>query len=395
MPLSPVSVAVGATLATAIVVIGTGYAFKKFVYDPHLSHHIEALIAQHNQHHPTDTSNRPIPVSVESERSSPVEATSTSFKDHYTSLRRRNVHRESLDRHFNNNTGYELNERTKHEIGHTERNEGYGGKSKYKLDESRLSLLGHSSNTQSSDRLIELESDENIIRRSESPQEREVKEVIFRFTPSSTPLRSGSSTPNSTLNPSHLTFNPFTSPEDDVTAERIPLLSSSVNQHMTDLSVSKRSKDNSNLDPRTSSTSFSFLSLSQASSPEQIHPHLDSLHINNARSILGDDDVDEGTPTLPDDEEIQSISGTNHSTDYEDAESYTPVSRSLSRTSDNNTSHPLESVHLETNHLIDDLGLSYVPIVPITRGPLSVISVDGSELEMSEGEWDVVSDAGR
>ncbi|WVW78535.1 hypothetical protein I302_100490 [Kwoniella bestiolae CBS 10118] len=331
MPLSPVSVVVGTTIATAIVVIGTGYAFKKFIYDPHLSHHIEALIT-HHQHH---TQTR-IPIPVESESDVPFKGVSTSYKDHHTSLRRRHI--SSHD----DQTSYELKERSLAE------QETYGGASTFGLDESRLTLK--------SDRLIDLELEGD--HRSESPQEREIQEIIFSLTP--TPLRSTSSTPlqqSGHVTPE--TRNPFISPEE-------------------------RSTPHAQADPRTSSTSFSFLSLSQASSPEPV-PRPTLIHQSR-----GDSEEEEGTPTLADDDEgeILSFSDITSNATYEDAESYTPISRSLSRTSDSNANHSDPS-----NGIVGDMGLSYIPIsVPTTRGPMSVISVDES---VGESDWDVLSEAER
>ncbi|WRT64847.1 uncharacterized protein IL334_001783 [Kwoniella shivajii] len=326
MPISPVSVVVGTTLATAIVVIGTGYAFKKFIYDPHISHHVEALIAQHN--HFQDQAHSHSPESIPVEPIQPSLGSSTSYRDHHTSLRRR--------------TG-----RRSNEFELTDRPVEYGGASAYELDESRLSLLGESpSKSGSVDRLIDIDDDG----RTQSPQDQEIREVIFKLPP--TPLRSGTATPAST--------NPFISMEDG----------------------DEPKSNNSHLDPRTSSTSFSFLSLSQSSSPEVIHPPLDLATAAQRLSIV--EDV-EGTPTVPDDE-MESIAGTNNTAEYEDAESYTPISRALSPAIVSPAVRP---------HVVDDMGLSYVPLVPPTRGPMSVISVEGSEFSEVDGEWDVLSDMGR
>ncbi|WWC67867.1 uncharacterized protein I206_101784 [Kwoniella pini CBS 10737] len=340
MPLSPVSVVVGTTLATAIVVIGTGYAFKKFVYDPHISHHIEALIAQHHQAHSHPYAAIPIPVSEE-DSNVPVEGISTSYRDHHTSLRRRNINRSSSGPRPHE---YELQERpVEHFRENVEDEANYGGASKYELDESRLSLLGD--HPTKSTELIDL--DDNF--RAESPQDREIQEVIFNLVP--TPLRSGSSTPSAQ--------NPFSTPDEN-------------------LEVSHLDIQRGRLDPRTSSTSFSFLSLSQVSSPEQT-PRFPFAHQD-----------EEGTSTIADDNDTNDvISISDHGmTQYEDAESYTPISRSISR-----NSIPITSPRAGDRDLVGEMGLSYVPVIPITRGAMSVISVDGSE--MSESDWDVVSESGR
>ncbi|RXK37487.1 hypothetical protein M231_05208 [Tremella mesenterica] len=78
MPLHPVPIILGGTLA----LIGSGYAFKKFVYDPHLAPLIEAFLAS-RQPHKDHYEFIPIPI---------VSAgTSTARQDHPTSghLRRR------------------------------------------------------------------------------------------------------------------------------------------------------------------------------------------------------------------------------------------------------------------------------------------------------------------
>ncbi|WWC59338.1 uncharacterized protein I303_101890 [Kwoniella dejecticola CBS 10117] len=379
MPLSPVSVAVGTTIATAIVVIGTGYAFKKFVYDPHISHHIEALIAHHQHHHSQSQSHAPIPASGprgdNDHDDVSIGRASTLYRDH-TSLRRRNVNR-SNSGSGSHEYEYELQGRLSASSRHVLQDETeYGGASKYELDESRISLLSHRDHdrqtTFKSNRLIDL--DENV--RPESPQDREIQEVIFNLAPTPLQGRSGSSTPS--------TLNPFVSPHDSrqVTEPR-------------SLAPADR------LDPRTSSTSFSFLSLSQASSPDQIYPHLHS-GAEQVDALVADpgeegDEQETGTPTIADDNEragdgngdgddVISISD-NGMTEYQDAEAYTPISRALSR---NSIFDSVPSPRVNNADPLGEMGLSYVPVVPTTRGPMSVISMDGSE-----SEWDVVSDAGR
>ncbi|KAK4683699.1 hypothetical protein P7C73_g6531, partial [Tremellales sp. Uapishka_1] len=81
MPLSPIPIVIGTTLA----VIGSGYAFKKFIYDPHLAPLLEAFLQAHqitlpSQSHP--------PVAVRSSSYSPTSGT-TSARDHGRRLTRR------------------------------------------------------------------------------------------------------------------------------------------------------------------------------------------------------------------------------------------------------------------------------------------------------------------
>ncbi|WWD07756.1 hypothetical protein V865_005859 [Kwoniella europaea PYCC6329] len=397
MPLSPVSVVVGTTIATAIVVIGTGYAFKKFVYDPHLSHHIEALISQHqHQHQQQQRQAIPIAIPGDSEEANLAStrtkglSTSTSYTDHHTSLRRRNInnHRE-VHGHGDEST-YELKERTYSQP--EEKEDRYGGASKFELDESQPNLLGESSNTRTrAGKLVDLVDVDDLAHgheRSESPQEREIKEVIFSLTP--TPLRSNSRTSTPLQRSGHVTpepVNPFLTPEDT-----------------HDVSLSQP-KDDDHLDPRTSSTSFSFLSLSQASSPDPLpHPNLTPHHQQQQPQSSQDayvegleDEIDYGTPTLADgsneeEEEMITLSDVDvvsvSNTEYEDAESYTPVSRSLSRNSNPAQVDPSYGI-------VNEMGLSYIPLsVPSTRGPMSVISVDDSA-SVGESDWDILSETGR
>lgn len=78
MPLHPVPIIIGGTLA----LIGSGIAFKKFVYDPHLAPLLEAYLAQLVHHH-RDTY-EPVAVPVASA------GRSTARADHHpTTLRRR------------------------------------------------------------------------------------------------------------------------------------------------------------------------------------------------------------------------------------------------------------------------------------------------------------------
>ncbi|WVQ69171.1 uncharacterized protein L199_007387 [Kwoniella botswanensis] len=394
MPLSPVSVVVGTTIATAIVVIGTGYAFKKFVYDPHLSHHIEALISQH-QHQQQQRQAIPISIPVDSEEVNLVStrtrglSTSTSYTDHHTSLRRRNINNHREVHGDGDGLTYELKERTYPQP--KEKEDGYGGASTFELDESQSNLLGESSNPRPrAGKLVDLVDDGDLDHgheRSESPQEREIKEVIFSLTP--TPLRSNSRTSTPLQRSGHVTpepVNPFLSPEDTHVSLYQP-------------------NDDDHLDPRTSSTSFSFLSLSQASSPESLpHTSLIPHHQQQQPQLTRDayvaeleDEIDHGTPTLADgsneeEEEMLTLSDIDvvsvSNTEYEDAESYTPVSRSLSRNSNPAQVDPSYGV-------VNEMGLSYIPLsVPSTRGPMSVISVDDSA-SVGESDWDILSETGR
>ncbi|WWD00497.1 hypothetical protein V866_007413 [Kwoniella sp. B9012] len=394
MPLSPVSVVVGTTIATAIVVIGTGYAFKKFVYDPHLSHHIEALISQHQQQQQHRQA-IPISIPVDSEEANLAStrtrglSTSTSYTDHHTSLRRRNINNHREVHGDGDESTYELKERTYPQP--KEKEDRYGGASTFELDESQSDLLGESSNPRArAGKLVDLVDDGDFDHgheRSESPQEREIKEVIFSLTP--TPLRSNSRTSTPLQRSGHVTpepVNPFLSPEDT---------------HVT----LYQPKDDDHLDPRTSSTSFSFLSLSQASSPESLphtslipHHHQQQPQSTRDAYVEGlEDEIDYGTPTLADgnneeEEEMITLSDIDvvsvSNTEYEDAESYTPVSRSLSRNSNPAQVDPSYGI-------VNGMGLSYIPLsVPSTRGPMSVISVDDSA-SVGESDWDILSETGR
>ncbi|ODN85252.1 hypothetical protein L198_07575 [Cryptococcus wingfieldii CBS 7118] len=91
----------GPIILGGIAIVGTGYAFKKFVYDPHLAPLIEAAIeeARHrsrNHHFPWEI--RPQPHAQHTGHESeaiavPVSASTTALSPTHTTLRRRSVHK--------------------------------------------------------------------------------------------------------------------------------------------------------------------------------------------------------------------------------------------------------------------------------------------------------------
>ncbi|OCF37400.1 hypothetical protein I316_00521 [Kwoniella heveanensis BCC8398] len=481
--MAPVHIIVGTTLATAAVVIGTGYVFKKFIYDPHLSHHVEAFLASHqhvlNRPHTVAKNDEDLSYrSAESTRAAPLppsKGSTTALQDRHTTLRRRS--RPSVSdsqlKPVTRSSEFELQDRRhlRSQDGSErsfDRDEGGSGRdyddgrgaSVYELDESRLSLLG---NHQRDDafgsgskrgvhpaggvqNLIDMEASSGFdFDRPESPQDAEVREVIFKL-PHTPDIQSRSSTPFPTadsLPQSQSNFNPFLSPEDPSTpASRMSYPSAHQNAGPSSRNAGSLDPPHQGLDskflipgeqlvPPAPSTTFSFLSLSQQSSPEQLQPHLDQLSFSSAFPIsspLEDHDNSdrlnefEETPTLAGDEDeddVISLPETS-TTSYEDAESYTPISRGLSPDPHNRLTEG--AVAPEPEPISDYLGLSYVPLarplgigngernlpVPLTRagvvtgtrGPMSVISVSGSEAEGDaegdgDGEWDVVSEAGR
>ncbi|WVQ97978.1 hypothetical protein IAU59_005098 [Kwoniella sp. CBS 9459] len=462
--MAPVHIIVGTTLATAAVVIGTGYVLKKYIYDPHLSHHVEAFLAthQHVLNRPHAAENEPYP-SHENAYSPPIppskgSTTATAYKDHRTTLRRRGRPSVSDLNPKGRLAEYELEERhyshpkesQGRSYGYTQDDDrsglGYEGQgaSTYELDESRLSLLGDDRHQRKYSvtstgsvaaggvqALIDIEGPGMKYDRPESAQDAEVREVIFRLAPTPTGLsQSRSSTPASSIADTRLQSdeNPFLSPEDPSSisspAHPLSLSHKGVPSPRTaiagfpDLAPSPNNMDRTELLPPAPSTTFSFLSLSQQSSPEQIHPHLDSLSFSSAFAVSSPSDQGgarqveyEGSPTIPDDNQYEND---NHddadiislpetsTTSYEDAESYTPISRALSPEPSATAASWTDPVH---NRLppsgdystLSELGLNYIPLVTIgSRGPMSVISVSGSEAEGDvEGEWDIVSDVGR
>ncbi|WVF69943.1 hypothetical protein IAT40_004728 [Kwoniella sp. CBS 6097] len=501
--MAPVHIIVGTTLATAAVVIGTGYVFKKFIYDPHLSHHVEAFLATHqhilngphlneNDHHPSNppgsTQQQPAPVP-------PSKGSSTAYQDQRTRTTLRHRGRPSVSDPLTQKNSrsseygyeYELEEsqqsrQSREGLIDREAEAGVGiagyedkdgdmrrGASVYELDESRLSLLGAHKSTSLIDpirrsgggghNLIDMEGSGMMgLDRPDSPQDAEVREVIFKL--SHTPdIQSRSSTPASFRSDKQAqsnNVNPFLSPEDPSSSsssrQAHPLSRSyqarpSPRAELSGIaeSPSDAHESRAELMPPAPSTTFSFLSLSQQSSPEQLHPHLDSLSFSSAFPIPSPLEVEpdhndrlnelEQTPTLPDDndndianddeDDIISLPETS-TTSYEDAESYTPISRALSPavSADHHYHHhhqPASAIPVQ-EPISEYLGLNHIPLAqhgsgftpgnggPVSlpragvatgsRGPMSVISVSGSEAEVEaeeegDGEWDVVSEAGR
>ncbi|KAK8847339.1 hypothetical protein IAR55_005196 [Kwoniella newhampshirensis] len=425
MPIHPAPIILG-TLA----VIGSGYAFKKYIYDPHLAPLIEALLAQHaiasTDRHATPERQIPVPVPASS-------ASTTSRQHHQTHLRRR-----SHARRYSSE--YELNEsllhhQHQHRVSHNHDHDHEQGEnamreaawvktSLYDMEGSRLSSPNkgiHRRRDSDNSRHIHptrkcsLEHplpvhvapliDLDDAHRPESPQDAEVREVIFNYAP--TPLHhSGTSTSARSSSPS---INPFLS-NDDVQPSPSSLV--------TLTSPGQVSGSDQRLPPAPSTT-FSFLSLSQQSSPESMNVHLESLSFGTAAELVNSTDTGRERRVDLEDDVISlpetSISG------YEDAESYSPISRGLSPAPPTRSTSPTSTPTAHSRSQADcitprgasvarmqsspdpigELGMSYV-IPPSSvfgrRGPMSVVSMTESDVEdgwRSESEWEAVSsDAG-
>ncbi|ORY31038.1 hypothetical protein BCR39DRAFT_103586 [Naematelia encephala] len=323
MPLHSVPIIIGTTIA----LVGSGYAFKKFIYDPHLAPLLEALLAAHSGNAlPTPRHRRPshsyesIPI-----RAQAVGAT-TARRDHQTNVRRRSAgRREALDVH-------ELREPL------------ISGRSTHPVIEETAVLLDEHNAMEGSPRrgktadLIDL-----------SLEDAEVREVVFNIP---TPIESRAASPP-------------------------PLATSSI-QLSTPESMSKVSPSQASrsihLPPEVPSTTFSFLSLSQASSPDTaghqmpLSPIGRLLSINADRSAWEDDVISIHTST----------SG------YEDAEAYSPISGAMS---------PARLHASPRIEAVQELGLRFVSPedldgVAARRGALSVISMSDDEGWGADSDWD-------
>ena len=263
MPLHPVPIIIGTTLA----LVGGGMAFKKvclmtfpslpshanaqFVYDPHLAPYIEAFIALHTPSRQVE-SRRAVPVSVET--SSPAYARSTARRDRGVELRRRRVSNDPDDSrqpllspaHGGPDTA-----------GRVDTYEPYFPDPMSTAQHQPQAPLRRFSR----DRPSFLDLNTHLDRPS-SPQDAEVREVIFNQPP--TPLRP-SSTPAAAMSVN--VFHPYGAAIPDI------MTSPPKVHHPLQSSLLEAPS------PRTQpeSTAFSFLSLSQASSPEVPHAMLGSM----------------------------------------------------------------------------------------------------------------------
>ncbi|WWD21429.1 hypothetical protein CI109_105914 [Kwoniella shandongensis] len=415
MPIHPAPIILG-TLA----VIGSGYAFKKFIYDPHLAPLIEALLAQHSlsSPHRHNEADRQVPIPVPASSS----GSTTARQHHHTHLRRRSHARRS-------SSEYELNEsllhhrhqrRVSHDhdhdhdhaLGHGEIEEAeaeaegeaaWGRTSSYELDGSTLKssppkkafhrhmnsvtspdhtkLRRSSSETRTHVPLIDLGDDHA---RPESPQDAEVREVIFNYAPTPLHHRSGANTPS---RPSSVSLNPFLA-----LAAATPEFGAS--PYTTSMTLPEQSPVQDQIHLAAPSTTFSFLSLSQQSSPEPVNDSLQSLSVSFGTAA----ELVEHPSTGTREDDVISLPETTTS-GYEDAESYSPISRALSPLPPTRTASPTPVPMLAQqggsldSATVGDLGMSYVMPTSGRRGPMSVVSMTESDVEdgwRSESEWEAV-----
>jgi len=204
-----------------------------------------------------------------------------------------------------------------------------------------------------------------------SAQDEEIRSVIFNYAPTPTSRRSGASSPAHPISANPLLPLSGIKPDIHASPSAVPITLITPGQLQ-------------NLDE---STTFSFLSLSQASSPTP-HAVLGGMSSDRWAGFdrgSSEDDV----VSLPD-----TITG-----GYEDAETYSPASRAMSPA---RVHSPLPSTRSpgllaqdeNAAAVVEEIVMSIVPhLVLRPRGPMSVVSLSESEGEEvgegwgSEGEW--------
>ncbi|WVQ83384.1 hypothetical protein IAT38_005525 [Cryptococcus sp. DSM 104549] len=419
---APFIMGTGPAIIGAIALVGSGYAFKKFVYDPHLAPIVEAAWAERHEFFRAvrnrRETNEPIAVAVPAHPPSVGTSTSVKSEDHANHLRKRTSAQRSSG-------SLELEEMPLLPRGVGLENgasvEVPGPSKPKRVNRRRTSADSNPFDDPPARRRSHSESDRELTpkplieiddARPASAQDAEVREVIFSM-PSELPSA-----------PSHAGQSGTASP------------------------ATSR--------PPAPSTTFSFLSLSQQSSPESMPAVIDSFSLGGAARRLdtGEGSVEgagsgtgdaleaQSTTTLDDarstatlddarsatfDDDIVSLPDTTLSgSGYEDAESYSPppLFRALTPTAAAQTASGalspsgsgsgagartgllgLARASSDDETAAGELGMSYVFPTPlaaigISRGPQSVISISESEAEAEDGwrtdsEWEAVgSEAG-
>ncbi|KGB75217.1 hypothetical protein CNBG_1055 [Cryptococcus deuterogattii R265] len=427
-----------------IALIGTGYMFKKFVYDPHLASYIESAwetswssaeavadkirmpsvhhLHRHRQGHRYERVEEEEGEEVEGKAiAMPVIGTSTAIV--------------SPGGGEWGGKGKSLRRRGSKKAGNEEREVGLEfkpGNPLYELPSSSLSppspnMAGNPFKTSRTPTPITAavsvsatkgwQTPEYAVTRPDSAQDAEVRSVIFNvpstFSPSapslSPPSWSNSHAPVRLSSPTSVVG--VSSPNEERGSFGSPSHFSPVN--------------GSGFVPAPSTT-FSFLSLSQQSSPRYIPQAFNEFTFDrddrmSERAATGYAQsprmIREGGGAREDD--VISLAETS-TTGFEDAEAYSPMplSRTLSGSSGSLGSQAgnpfnMPSIAAGDDAFIDTLGLTYVmpPLsshvhankpsshpYPQRRGPMSVVSVSGSEADegRTDSEWEAVgSEYGR
>ncbi|WVQ76101.1 hypothetical protein IAR50_005741 [Cryptococcus sp. DSM 104548] len=214
----------GPIILGGIAIVGTGYAFKKFVYDPHLAPLIEAAIEQarqRSQHHhfPWETpqprgharaQQQAEPASV------PVSASTTAISPSHTTLRRRSVQKNPED--------FEMD--SKPLLGDT-KTSWEGAKHDVFLDPPAYDSTPRSGGGMS---------EKNLPDRPESAQDAEIRSLLFQAPPTPATFETSGEAPfmaicpprASALNPPHPTSP--TSPSETAPSTTFSFLSLSPSQ---------------------------------------------------------------------------------------------------------------------------------------------------------------------
>ncbi|ORX38873.1 hypothetical protein BD324DRAFT_617647 [Kockovaella imperatae] len=359
MPLHPVPIIIGTTLA----VIGGGYAFKKFVYDPHLAPFIEAFLATHQ------TSQRQaVPVPAQSRTAAATTASSSARKDRGSELRRRRTRsnesheldpllvpsypsRSEDPSHLP--LEYELREQRSNDPLRIKESESWGRPSSYELQES-----GKLDSAEQQPSAI----DENVYRRTRAVSKRKLSD------------------------PEVPCLIQLESPTREVVFSA-PVLESQTQDIANDPFESQPPSPShhnaaSPCNPRGATDP------SHATTRNDLSHSITSLDSTTAQWA----NVRSASPSRPLDEDVISLPETSTS-GYEDAETYSPLSGSprparlrLSTISDEPT--PQQQMPIPF-----DVGLVSVS-TEHRRGPMSVVSLSESEGWGGESDWAAGSEAG-
>lgn len=322
-------------------------AVIQFVYDPHVAPFIEALLAAHASQRAA-----PIPTSPVAVPTNSYTARSSARRDRGVELRRRRPSSE-----------HELREPL---VERSERRDTGNGGGGGRVEDRSVPLI-------------------DLSDRVTSSQDAEVREVIFKIP---TPAPSNSSTPG----PSLERPPPGRSPRQPGSRVLSP------RQGDTSIATISPRRDHALLSPRHNhgnlpaygpeSTTFSFLSLSQASSPELNHVELERLSFSGMSTppVVTSDQWAEVHRPYPSErrsleEDVVSLPETSTS-GYEDAESCSPV---------NGAQSPV-TIYGQLDRALgspDALTERVAGQSTRIRGPMSVVSVSESEgWDDGDSDWE-------
>lgn len=379
----------------------------QFIYDPHLAPYIEALLAAHRQ------SVRSTPVRHRHADSVPVPSVgvSSARREHHTKLRRRTsrqvgaehelldnqrsyeseggVRRRPIDDGKLEKKGGSEDGRMRSPVGdenvwrrrdiEEDADEMWGRPSAYDLKDSVLLITDTPERSRSyshpspsrriSDSVQPLIDLDPIPHPTTTPEE-EIRSVIFNYAPTPATHQSGSATPAHPTSANPFLTSATITPDIHVNPSAAPV----------NLTIPGRVE---NLDD---SMSMSSLSFSKTFSPPPAQAGLGGMSADQWASLSM-------SSSRREEDDLISLPETSTS-GYEDAETYSPVSRALSpvriHSAFSPPHNPVLPSHIasEGDGLVDELGLSYaIPLSGVQRGPMSVVSLSESEGEEIGDGW--------